>query len=553
MKIVTEVVSFTVPQLVEVAKRIRTALVTELITQGVPMETYNTDGEVVKGLSPYQEQISDSMIQAGLEGNAEIGWLLTRQSGKTESAIISLLTLVVMYLSVLRKSYAVGIFAPARSQAIEVDRERLRDRTAQLSEYFAECGIRTDPTIGKTTKNFYFYSGKLTFRCRMESADPEANIKGSTLNLILLEQAEDVDQSKLKNDILPMGAAVSGSVVYSGTPSLGINNPYFYDLCTKRGKLGVNFFRVDWQEASKWRPGYVEYVKGQLERMGEDDPAFQAQYALVWIPGLAKFTSVDELNKHYMSYAPDFVYKRRALGVDWAKQKDDTYAAVLEQCTDPTHLDRHGKTGSHLHLLALHEEHGVDYSDQMPRVVDFAKFWKVTKTCDDAVGVGDPLNEQLTIFLRGISSVNGLDMTGTTITDGVSKLFQREYQDGRIWFPTPETFDSEAYVKLMPKEERAMQKRYLKKFINQILDLDREYRSSKVNLHHPEGDEYHDDSCKAVMYSTYASVGLVNVSPPNSAYVTLETQPKKARDEEQEQARELAREMEKPISQWNDL
>ena len=181
----SEGVRFTVPQLVEVAKRIRTALVTELITQGVPLETYNEQGEIVKGLSPYQIKLSDWIIQAGIEGNSEIGAEICRQAGKSESAMISILTLVIVFLHILKRPYAVGIFAPAASQTIEVDRERLRDRTAQLHDYLTECGISHDPTVGRTSSEFHYYAGKFTFLCRMKSADPVANIKGPTLNRII--------------------------------------------------------------------------------------------------------------------------------------------------------------------------------------------------------------------------------------------------------------------------------------------------------------------------------------------------------------------------------
>lgn len=542
--------SLSVPQLLKIAQELRAEIMIELHRLGIRIQYVNEKGETIPDLTPYQKDCFDTLIIAAFTGNEEIAWLITRQAGKTEVVILGILTLVILDLYVLGRSSAVGIFAPARSQAIEVDRERLRERTAQLTSYLARHGIRHDTTVGRTTKNFYFYRDPFVFLCRMESADPEANIKGSTMPLIILEQAEDIDPMKLKTDILPMGAAVAGSVLYSGTPSLGIPNPYFYDLCTKRAGSS-DVIIVDWKQASKYRPEYKAYVEKQMERMGEDDPAFRTQYCLEWIPGLAKFTTLEEVQKHQIPYEFDLVYKRRGSGVDWAKEIDDTYGCALERCNDAKHPDKHGLPCQHLHLIALHEEHGLDYTIQVPNLVEFTKLWRITRTVDDARGVGDPLNEQLTGALRGISDVTGLDIT-VTVNDNVSKLFQREWQEGRFWLPTPETYDLPCYQAILTPEARQNQKKMLKKFINQLLDLQREYKNNALNLKHPEGQEFHDDAVKAVVYGVFGSIGLIGVQPP-AAYATFDTQKATGRDQEEETLKEVARSFDKPMSMWGEL
>lgn len=524
------------------AQRIRDEMINELARRGIKLETYNEKGEIIVGLSPFQNQAFDAIILTALRGNEEIGILMSRQCGKTENLIMSVLVLVILNFEVFKRNYSVGIFAPARSQAIEVDRERLRERVMQLDDYLKARGIAHDDTIGKTTKNFYFYypTGPLVFRVRMESADPEANIKGSTLNLIVGEQTEDMDESKLKNDIMPMGAAVRGSRVFTGTPTTGINNPYFYDLCTKK-YMQQYVLKVDYKEAGKWRPNYLQFIEAEKERLGEDDPAFRAQYGLEWIPGLAKFTDLAEINLHQMDYSFDLIYRRRAMGTDWAKSADDTYCAVMERCSDPNHPG--------LHVIALLEEHGVDYSVQMPDIVEFAKLWRVTYTCDDAVGAGDPNNEKLALSLRGVSVVEGLELN-TTLNDNTSNLFAREWHDKRIWLPRPETFDLPCYTAILQPEERQNQKKHLKKLINQLCDLDRIYKANKLNLAHPEGN-YHDDCVKSIVYCTWGAVRLPTSTQP-AAYGAVDTQPKKLASEN-EAVEEYARMIMKPQSQWGEV
>jgi hypothetical protein len=77
-----ESVRYTVSDLCKVASEIRKDLIKELLAQNIPLETYDEQGDRIKDLSPFQKQLSDSMIRAGIEGNAEIGWLVTRQAGK---------------------------------------------------------------------------------------------------------------------------------------------------------------------------------------------------------------------------------------------------------------------------------------------------------------------------------------------------------------------------------------------------------------------------------------------------------------------------------------
>lgn len=538
--------SLSVADLVTLADRLLDEFVGELARREVQLETYNDKQEIVTGLAPFQRDLYKLIIHAGLAGNEEFATLVTRQSGKTESVILAVLALVVIKLHLLKESYGVGIFAPARSQAIEVDRERLRDRVAQLSEFLRRHGIKHDPPGGgKTVKNFYFYSGAHTFRCRMESVDPEAEIKGATMNLLLFEQPEDMNESKIKNDVFPMGAAVRGSKIFNGTPTTGVNNPYFYNLCVRKTPA----LKVDWVEAGKWRPGYLETVLKQREEMGEDDPAFRSQYGLEWIPGLAKFTDPTDVEAHMLNtYTPDFVYRRRAMGVDWAKQQDDTAALVWEQCNSAEHKDRNGQTCNHLHLLALHEEHGVNYPEQTDRLVDFAKFWKITRTCDDAVGAGDPNNDYLTQSLRGISEVEGLTLT-TTMNDNICNLFAREWNAKRLWLPKPESFEQPPYTTLFNEQERTTQKRLLKKLTTQLCDLEREYSSSKLNLHHPEGTSYHDDFPKSGMYGVYATVRLAT-SPPAAAYTTIDTRPETL--QEQDRNKEIVKQISKPFQSWGE-
>ena len=59
------------------------------------------------------------------------------------------------------------------------------------------------------------------------STDLSANIKGESLDFALIEQAEDADEGKLKNDVFPMLSASGGIRLLSGTSTVEVVNPYF--------------------------------------------------------------------------------------------------------------------------------------------------------------------------------------------------------------------------------------------------------------------------------------------------------------------------------------
>ena len=136
----------------------------------------------------------------------EILVLQSRQSGKTEGVTVAIITLAIFFVSVLKKDFDSGIFAPAKAQAIQVTRKRMKKRMGAIAHVVLEMGIITELDAGHTTGLYIFrdlHSGKQAMIKSM-AADKTANVKGGDLDFIVVEQFEDVDDTQLKEAIFPM-------------------------------------------------------------------------------------------------------------------------------------------------------------------------------------------------------------------------------------------------------------------------------------------------------------------------------------------------------------
>ena len=143
-------------------------------------------------LYPYQIPTSDRVIEEQLRMKGEeIVDLMARQSGKTEASTITILALSVYFTSVLKRPYNVGIFAPAKSQAIDVFRSRIKERFSELKPFFKRLDIISHLGKGRTTSQFYIQCLQTGIEAdiRCMSSDKSAHVKGETLDMIVIEQA----------------------------------------------------------------------------------------------------------------------------------------------------------------------------------------------------------------------------------------------------------------------------------------------------------------------------------------------------------------------------
>ena len=190
----------------------------------------------------YQKHFSDALIKAVvLNEGIEIAAIFSRQSGKTTTIVHTVEYLIYIYKMVLNRGIRIGIFAPQKEQA-KTDFDRLKDafeilrvagKPISLKEANATT-LKPETPLNENYKgavlsidqNNEIYAYPLS-----KTSHPESK----TLDLIIIEEAQDVDDHRMINSVFPMGAATNATRVFIGTA--GYNICYFYRKLQKQQEL----------------------------------------------------------------------------------------------------------------------------------------------------------------------------------------------------------------------------------------------------------------------------------------------------------------------------
>ena len=115
---------------------------------------------------------------------------------------------------------------------------RPRAKLAKLSQWLASAAVRP-PTRGPRSK-------------------------GSTYHIIVIDEAQDADETVIRKSIHPMLASTGGSMVKIGTP--GYHKGDFYkaiNLNKRRANVATapNHFEYDYRVVCKYNPAYKKFVE----------------------------------------------------------------------------------------------------------------------------------------------------------------------------------------------------------------------------------------------------------------------------------------------------
>lgn len=432
---------------------------------------------VRRPLYPYQIPTSDRIIEEQLRmKGAEIIDLMARQSGKTEASTITILALAVYFTSVLKRPYFVGIFAPAKSQAIDVFRSRIKERFSELEPFFNRLGIISHLGKGRTTNLFFVESLQTGIEASIKcmSSDRSAQIKGETLDLIVIEQAEDANESKLKDDIFPMAAATGGIRVMNGTSTVSITNDYFFNNCLRGGP---NVFIVDCYEAAKYNETYAAFIKVERDRYGPNSPEFAAQYELKWELVSNKFIhNRDAFFKLEESdYEPSSgLYRlrqdqglRRTAAWDPARGGDYSWVTVVEGMGVK-------------HIIDWWVSQGVNLETQAIDVGHWLRERGVSRLAVGVIGLGAGAADVFENHFPDIDLVRVNEDLSTQ--DKMFKHLDQEIANQRLRYPSEAVF---AGVGESWKHGV---------FMEQMLGAERKYRGNKLEVVAPQGKARHDDA-----------------------------------------------------------
>jgi hypothetical protein len=383
--------------------------VTDIIS-GHPLRRYQR---------PFARRIFESLI---INDGATISALFARQTGKSETVANVIATAMIM-LPLLAKAYPdllekfkegvwVGAFAPVDEQA-----DTLFGRIVSRLSSDSAVAVMADPEVnakldgkGRTVYVKFMNSkaplqdGKGHSLVRKTTAHPRATIEGRSYHIILLDEAQGADDKVVNKSIGPMGAANNATMVFTGTPTY-TKNVFYSQIqqnkreATRRGRVRVNHFEVDWREASKENDNYKKFVLKEMLRLGEDSDEFKLSYRLMWLLDKGMFTTNEKLDACGDTSMQQLVtaWNRTpvVVGIDCARKQDRSIVTVL--FVDWDHPDELGMY--HHRVLNWLDLEGLDWEEQYFRIVEFLSNYNVWKIGIDIGGVGDVVAQRLALLM----------------------------------------------------------------------------------------------------------------------------------------------------------
>lgn len=441
-------------------------------------------------LRPYQTPLVRRIFESLIISDGEtITALCSRQSGKTEAVGSTLATAMIMLpvlarvypdssLSKYRRGVWVGAFAPVDGQA-----DILHTRIVQRLSSDAAKAILSDPEINDRVQN----RGKRVELLRSRSravkitCHPRATIEGDTFHVILVDECQGAEDEVINKSVSPMGASTRATRIFTGTPARTRN--IFYETIQinkrrqlKRGKVRQNHFQWNWKEVAKWVPNYAKAVQDDMTKMGENSDEFRMSYLCEWLLDRGMFTTEDRLDElgdiKMQELVRDWTATPVVVGIDCARIKDRTIVTVVFvdwNNPDPAGFVEHRI----INWLDLESD---DWETQYFKIMEFLSHYNIHKVGVDGGGLGDVVLDRLRTLMPRINFVSMSDAPA---------------EQSKRWKYLKELMDRRQLV--FPLGSRVRRLRTWRRFHQEMLDLEIEYKGPNLKAFGPDNDDAHDD------------------------------------------------------------
>ena len=481
----------------------------------------------------YQKEFLYRFFQAILLRDAvTLTVLISRQAGKTEGVgiYVTVVAIILPFLAVAleedeyfssflnrldeqgnyrgyRNGVRIGIYAPSKDQArITFNRVKTVLSTNACKEILQELGIEIDTWNGDTV---LFSNGSSV---KAASAAPTAKVEGGTLELLILEEAQDLEDFVIRKSLRPFVASTKGLVIMIGT--CGVKVCEFYNkIQSNVGKYLShrtlpNHFEYDYKICGKYNSFYRDYVEGEKEELGEESDEFQLSYALRWkisremfvTPELMRNPKIGLLTGPFSDIQTSSSYAVNVVaGIDFGKVKDSTVVTVAAvDWSRPvfrrlvvTSEGEKEVTAYNKHIIGWLELTGTDYEKQFPIITAYLKnFLGLRRIVLDATGVGEALYDRYLTHYADTPEVQVVPFNFAPLRNSEGyKLTQSELVRGRITYPN---------------SAKANQDRRVRKFRKQLLAAVKSFSASGLMCVEAPPKE-HDDYVTSLMLMTQAA------------------------------------------------
>lgn len=437
-------------------------------------------------LRPYQRSFSYRIVQSLILGDAEeLTGLWSRQSGKTETLADILAGCMILFPKLaqsfdmfekFKRGLYVGVFAPVDEQADLVFSRIVSRLTSDHAVDFLADPELDEKADGKS-KFVKLRSGSFA---RRQTANPRAKIEGATYHVIVIDEAQDADDSVVSKSIHPMLAAYAGTMIKIGTPGYHKGDFYRAINLNKRRATGrgnkQNHFEYDWKVVAKYNPYYKKFVEKEKIRYGEDSDEFQMAYCLKWMLERGMLIVEEELDglaDPTMGLIKAWHRTPCVAGIDPARITDSTVVTVMWvdwDFPDPAGYREH-------RILNWLEIKNTAWEEQYFEIMDFLDNYNLAYVAVDANGMGSPVAERMQRLLGTRCEVIALPSDAKNQSERVKHLI---------------TLLQRRLV-IYPGHSKARRTRVWKRFRQQMADAEKIMRGQYLLVQAPEEREAHDD------------------------------------------------------------
>lgn len=403
--------------------------------------------------------------------------LISRQAGKTESVVSSIIFLMIFGPYIVRKAMRIIIFAPQREQT-KTDFDRIKEKLllVQQAGFDGIADEESNQTTMMLSNRSFVYAFPLS---------PTSNPESKTADLIFFEEANGIDDRQKKNKADPMLASTNGPEISIGVG--GYRKNYF----NKRITNGENLIVVDDDEVLKERReaylidgnefhlNYEAFVYAKRDDWGVDSDEYKTQFKCLFVLGSGQFVTEEMWQSLLAPRVTDHKPEHPCVaGLDTAKHPDSTVCWV--KCTVCKQR------------VGLLELRGENYGDQFQMITGFdtekgeqgdgflTKF-RIVAIAIDSTGQGDFMPDMFHKHTRWQDEHTGLYRVKFSLQS--KNDIYKNYQNAII---------NKLFT--IADDENTAESRKCKE---QHLDLQKEYKGEFLSVHHPDdsvsGEVMHDD------------------------------------------------------------
>lgn len=480
----------------------------------------------------YQVELTFRVVESLLLHDGEvISCLMARQMGKSE-AIGAIAAAIAIILPALAKEHLddwklnitdeqgvyrgygfgvkIGIYAPKQEQSsILFERVKKALATDTGKQILRELNLVFEVKNGNSIR---LSNGS---RILCETASEQAKIEGETHHLLILEECQEINDNKIRKSLHPMVAATMGTIVKIGTATT--YNCDFYQAIRINEALELtagkrNHFYFPCTVGIQYNSLYKSYIGKEKIRLGEDSDEFQTSYCGKWIFERGMFVTKEQLfNTAIVKVTGTWAQRYDGIlprplrnysivaGIDWGASHDSTVVTLTAvNWNEPAdtgiiYYDEKetNYTFYNKHIIGWLEFLGDNYEYQFGEIMGYlTRIPQLRKVVTDSNTCGLPIFHRLqAAFVGKPVEVEPFNFQAKVKSDGYKSLYS-DICGRRVTVPASDSVR-------VTKEYR--------KFVNQMLDLRKEYRQNMMVVNHPEEKGAHDDYGDSWMLSCWGA------------------------------------------------